>query len=287
MKTVVARQTSLRRPGRDPLVVGHRGASAAVPENTLPAFATSWATGARWVEADTQPTADGVPLILHDATLDRTTTGTGPVRARTTAQLADVRILESPQEPVPTLPQLLSLLTRERNLLLEIKGEHSVGEISQVLRNCEASGHAERVFLQSFEVTVLQQLRHLAPVRDVGLLVEELDEDPLARCAALGAVAYNPDYRVVLERPEVVAPLRAAGVAVAVWTCDEPAGWEALTVAGVDAIITNTPGDLVAWQASRAPTADADQSAEHRAAAEDARRVEPRGHLDQPAPHRG
>lgn len=269
MTSVVAPSASLRRPGPDPLVIGHRGASASVPENTLPAFAASWATGAAWVEADTQPTADGVPVIIHDATVDRTTTGNGPVRSLTAGQLATVEILGLAGERVPTLTQLLAQLTAERQLLLEIKGEHSLSEITQVLRECEASSYPERVFVQSFEVPVLERLRSLAPARDVGLLVEELHADPLARCAEIGAVAYNPNYRAVLERPEVVPPLRAAGIAVAVWTCDDPAGWAQLTAAGVDAIITNTPGELLAWQSAGG------RSAEHVAATEDALRVGP------------
>ena len=93
-------------------------------------------------------------------------------------------------------------------------------------------------------------LRALAPDRPRGLLVERLDADPLARCRELGAAAYNPPFRDVLGRPHVVADLRAAGITVAVWTCDDPAGWASLTDAGVDAIITNTPADLLAWQAS-------------------------------------
>src|SRR3954471_16110732 len=68
---------TLRRPGRHAVVIGHRGASADVPENTLPAFAAAWESGAPWVEADTQPTSDGVPVILHDDDLDRTTSGSG------------------------------------------------------------------------------------------------------------------------------------------------------------------------------------------------------------------
>ena len=64
----------------------------------------------------------------------------------------------------------------------------------------------------------------------------------------LGAIAYNPDYRDVLRRPELVAELRRAGIAVAVWTSDDPQEWELLTAAGVDAIITNRPAELLAWQ---------------------------------------
>jgi glycerophosphoryl diester phosphodiesterase len=241
---------TLRRPGRHAVVIGHRGASADVPENTLPAFEAAWTAGAPWVEADTQPTADGVPVILHDDDLDRTTSGTGPVRHHTYADVSGLAIIGGAGSGVPSLASLLALMPAACGLLLEIKGDHSRADVAEILRLCEASRHDDRVFLQSFEVSVLGHLRDLVPDRPRGLLVERLDDDPLARCRELGVAAYNPPYREVLRHPEVVNELRAAGIIVAVWTCDDPAAWADLTDAGVDAIITNTPAELVAWQAA-------------------------------------
>lgn len=223
-----------------------------VPENTLPAFLAAWESGATWVEADTQPTADGVPVILHDDTLDRTTSGTGPVRAHTMEQLTVLSVPGLPGAQVPQLRELVELLTPQRALLLEIKGEHSADQVRAVLQTSRAAGHADRVFAQSFEVPVLQHLKTIDEALPFGLLVEEIDPDPVRRCQAVGAVAYNPDYREVIARPTVVADLRSAGIAVAVWTSDDPSDWELLTRAGVDAIITNTPAELLAWQAASA-----------------------------------
>jgi len=176
------------------VVIAHRGASAHHPENTLPAFRAAWDAGAQWVEADTQPTADGVPVVLHDADLDRTTSGSGPVREH------DVRVVHvldagswfRPNAPagnttstgitVPRLSEVLGELTADRRLLLEIKGEHTADEIEAVLRACRASGRDTRVFLQSFEVAALRSVRTLEPTRPLGLLVEGFDEDPVARC---------------------------------------------------------------------------------------------------------
>src|SRR6476659_2352139 len=62
-------------------IVGHRGGASVAPENTLPSFEAAWAAGVAWVETDVRLTGDGVPVLLHDATLDRTTTGHGPVSA--------------------------------------------------------------------------------------------------------------------------------------------------------------------------------------------------------------
>jgi glycerophosphoryl diester phosphodiesterase len=250
MKTAVTASSSLRRTGPDAIVVAHRGASALVPENTLPAFEAAWESGATWVEADTQPTANGVPVILHDDTLDRTTDGSGLVRALTARQVTALSVPGLPGAHVPELRELLGLLTPQRALLLEIKGEHSADEVRAVLDASRVTGQGDRVFAQSFEVTALEHLKVIAPAVPFGLLVEEIDPDPVGRCRAVGAVAYNPDYREVIAHPTVVPELRDAGITVAVWTSDDPSEWELLTRAGVDAIITNTPGELLEWQAS-------------------------------------
>src|SRR5437016_11481927 len=71
-------------------IVGHRGAAGVAPENTLPSFEAAWAAGVGWVETDVHLTRDGVPILLHDATLDRTTTGHGPVSAVTWEDLRAV-----------------------------------------------------------------------------------------------------------------------------------------------------------------------------------------------------
>jgi glycerophosphoryl diester phosphodiesterase len=249
MKTAAPASSTLRRTGPDAIVVAHRGASAVVPENTLPAFVAAWESGATWVEADTQPTADGVPVILHDDTLDRTTTGSGPVRAHTAGQLTALSVPGLPGARVPHLRELVDLLTPHRALLLEIKGEHTADQVRAVLDTSRAAGRADRVFAQSFEVSALDNLKAIAPAVPFGLLVETIDPDPVGRCRAVGAVAYNPEFREVIARPTVVPELRRAGISVAVWTSDDPSEWDLLTRVGVDAIITNTPAELLAWQA--------------------------------------
>jgi glycerophosphoryl diester phosphodiesterase len=232
-----------------PYVIGHRGASRTVPENTLAAFVAAWQAGARWVEADTQPTADGVPVILHDSTLDRTTSGSGPVREHTAAQVAELDVVGLPGGRVPTLAALLAILSGDRAVLLELKGGHTAGQLSAVLAAVRAADCTEKVFLQSFEVAVLQDLARLAPEVPFGLLVERLDDDPVGRCRELGAVAYNPQYRALLDRPQVVGELHAAGISIAVWTADDPADWGRLAAASVDAVITSTPAEFLCWQA--------------------------------------
>ncbi len=248
------------RTGGHAVVIAHRGASAHHPENTMAAFLTAWEAGAQWVEADTQPTLDGVPVLLHDADLDRTTSGTGPVRghgAHVVTRLDAGAFLDRTTQPgtssqvrVPRLAELVARLTPERRVLLEIKGEHTAEQINAVLQTCRAGGHDDQVLLQSFDIPALHLVRAAQPDRPIGLLVDGFDDDPVGACRELRAVACNPDYRAVLERPDVVGRLHTAGLSVSVWTADDPADWTALTRAGVDGIITNTPAELLRWQAA-------------------------------------
>src|SRR5262245_3514397 len=87
-----------------PLVLGHRGAPRAAPENTLRAFQLAMELGADGVELDVQPSADGVPVVLHDDTLDRTTDGSGDVATLPWARIAEAR---ADGEPVPRLEQVV------------------------------------------------------------------------------------------------------------------------------------------------------------------------------------
>ena len=243
----------LLRDGGAPLVIAHRGASAVAPENTMPAFAAAWRAGAQWVETDVQPSADDVLVLLHDDDVDRTTDGTGDVRALTGATLAslDAGSWFDPSfagTGIPTLADLLADLTGERRLLLEIKGDHSSGQLGSMVQAITAAGAQDRVFLQSFEVPVLRRLRAILPDDPIGLLVETIGDDPIADCRDLGAVTYNPDVTDLLRQPGLVAELHAAGIAVMPWIVNDPDHWATLTDLGVDAIITDDPAALLAWQ---------------------------------------
>ncbi|MEU7823381.1 glycerophosphodiester phosphodiesterase family protein [Catellatospora sp. NPDC049133] len=243
----------LRGPGAPVAVIAHRGASSAAPENTLVAQEIARRAGADWIENDVQPSSDGVPFILHDSTVDRTTDGTGAIRGMTSAQLKalDAGSWFAPHYTgvrMPTLAeQLADLRTRGGNLLLEIKGAHTrdqVAKIVQVIREQQMTG---RVFIQSFDVASLQYSHELAPELPIGLLRSTLDADPVALAAQLHLTAYNPAGSALLARPALVADLHQAGVAVMAWTIDSAAQWRSLDQLGVDGIITNRPAELAGW----------------------------------------
>ncbi|WP_106848761.1 glycerophosphodiester phosphodiesterase [Blastococcus sp. Marseille-P5729] len=241
----------LRAAGSPPLVIAHRGASADAPENTMPAFELGWRS-ARWLETDVQPTADGVPVLLHDDDLDRTTDLTGPVRLAPYEQVraADAGSWLDPRfsgTPVPTLQALLGALPGDGRVLLEIKGPHTDRQLAAVLEVVEASDADDRVLLQSFERDELARLHRMRPDRPLGLLTVDWDEDPVATCAAYGAIAYNPDFRLWHGRQAELERLHAHGVSSTPWTVDEPADWRWLSDMGIDGIITNRPAALARW----------------------------------------
>ncbi|MGW0122400.1 glycerophosphodiester phosphodiesterase [Streptomyces sp. NPDC003327] len=250
---------SYLRPAGAPLtVIAHRGASSAAPENTLVSDEVARRGGATWIENDVQPSQDGVPYVLHDATVDRTTDGTGPIRSLTAARIdaLDAGSWFAPAFAgvrVPTLAaQLDDLRARGGRLLLELKGPHTRAEVARVVREVRAHRMESRVFVQSFDPTTLRYVREVAPELPLGLLRDALDADPVAVARELHLTAYNVSDRGLAARPAAVAELHAAGVAVNVWTVDRAARWQELDALGVDGVITNRPTELVGWLSGRA-----------------------------------
>ncbi|MEQ4305716.1 glycerophosphodiester phosphodiesterase family protein [Plantactinospora sp. B6F1] len=255
--TELAPSALLRSPGSPVAVIAHRGASAAAPENTLVAQEVARRGGADWIENDVQPSSDGVPFVLHDSTVDRTTDGTGAIRSLTSTRLKtlDAGSWFAPHYagvPIPTLAeQLADLRTRGGRLVLEIKGAHSRAEVSRIVALVREQQMADRVLVQSFDVDVLRYTRELAPELPLGLLRSTLDADPVAISTELGLATYNPSSAALLTRPAIIGDLHRAGVAVMVWTVDAPAGWRQVDDLGVDGIITNRPAELVGWNSAQ------------------------------------
>ena len=243
----------LRTLKDDPFVViGHRGMPSACPENTIVSQEVARRAGTVWIEDDTQPSKDGVPFVMHDATVDRTTNGKGPIRNLTAKEL---KALDAGSwfHPIfagtrlPTLAeQLEDLQTRGGNLLLEIKGAHSYSEVQDIIALIDKYNMTKRVMIQSFDRPSLQYSYQIAPHIPIGLLCS-VEDDPVASCKKLHLAGYNPDYKSLLARPEVVAQLHSIGVTTFVWTPDSPDVWATLMKLGVDGVITNKATQLQGW----------------------------------------
>ncbi|WP_126635699.1 glycerophosphodiester phosphodiesterase [Embleya hyalina] len=243
----------MRAPGARVTVFAHRGAPTLAPENTLPSDEAARRSGADWIENDVQPSRDGVPHIMHDETVDRTTDGHGRIRDLTSAQLAGLdagkwfRPEFSGTRVMTLRGQLADLRSRGGRLLLEIKNPQTREEIARIVDEVRHSGMSDRVFVQSFDRESLRITRDLAPDLPLGLLGDEPEADPVAVARELRLTSYNPSYYLITTHPDLVRRMHEAGVAVFAWTPDNPHDWSKLNEAGVDGIITNRSADLVAW----------------------------------------
>lgn len=241
-----------------PLILGHRGASAYAPENTLAAFHLAHELGADGIELDVQLTRDKVPVIIHDDTVDRTTDGKGRVSEMTVAEIRrlDAGSWKSEEyggEPIPTLAQVFDSLRdwlrptgRLRPCLVnvELKTERvrTDGLERQVLNVIARFGVQDRVLLSSFSPLSLYRAKRINPRLRRGLLYDlSLPialRGPWLRLLT-GAKAMHPEHTMIDERYMKWAV--GSKLQVNTWTVDDPTEARRLRDLGVSAIITNTP----------------------------------------------
>lgn len=235
--------------GRPIVRVAHRGASAHYPENTCLAFRKAIEQGVDALEIDVHRTADDELVILHDATLDRTTTGAGRVRDHTWAQL---RSLDAGRgEPIPTLAEVIQLAREARvHLCVEVKGATEVEEFAiaeGIVRALEAADFLHQSLLTSFSPAALLRVKALQPraatmldptPQDGSLTPRQICEQTLAA----GANSLSYDFRFLT--PAIAAECQFAGLALWPWDPDEPADILGLLKLGVPGLMTNRPDVL-------------------------------------------
>lgn len=249
-------ESLLVRRGEQPAVIAHRGLSSVIPENTLQALLSGGRSGADWIEMDVNTTKDGVPVVIHDNTVDRVTAGTGDVSVLTAEYIAGLEAGSwfAPAysgAKVPTLAEFLDQTETEgTGLLLEVKGPETREEVQRTIDLIRDRGMFNQTILQSFDTNVLQYAREYAPTLRLGLLRGALDADVVATAKQFGAVTYNPSWNALAARPGAIKELHDAGIAVMPYTVDSPRQWKAMTDAGVDGIITNRAGALVGFQSA-------------------------------------
>lgn len=232
---------------RRPMVVAHRGASGEAPENTLAAFRLALELGAEGVELDVHLSAEGVPVVLHDALVDRTTDGRGPVRD---LSLEALRGLDAGRwfadrfsgERIPTLAEALALL-RPVRVIVEIKNgpiyyEGIAREVAAVIRE---TGHPA-VTVSSFDHPVLLEMKELCPRLPTAVLFVARPIDPVRLAKDAGAAYLHPQWAYVTAA--MVEQAHRAGLRVEAWTVDDPVVMTRLAEMGVDGIMSNYPGRL-------------------------------------------
>ncbi|MBI3914735.1 MAG: glycerophosphodiester phosphodiesterase [Chloroflexi bacterium] len=261
---------------RRPLIIAHRGASASAPENTLAAFQRAFQLGADGIELDVTLTKDGVPVVIHDDTVDRTSNGRGKVSAMTLAELERLDFgswfgEKFRGEKIPTLVEVLRAVPRDKLINIELKTQAlrswspNATQLSRiefakiatqmlfrlwepprlepaVVKVIEETQSGNHVIISSFNPLALSRMRQLNPQLPRGLLY--FKELPIF----LGNAWLRP-----LARPHALHPrnpmvtfaymewANRRGYAVNAWTVDEPIEARRLAEIGVNAIITNQP----------------------------------------------
>lgn len=259
-----------------PLVIAHRGYSGAYPENTLIACAAAAGAGAHMVEVDVGLTRDRRVIVLHDATLDRTTDGAG---AANQLDYAQVRRLDAGAwfDPAfagakPPTPGEILRVARRTGLLVNIEIKPDAVEDSaapdgieaQTARLIRRMGMETRVLVSSFDWRALERVRALAPAVRIGLLTEDslAGLDLAALKEQYDAFSINPDFGRVSRK--FVEMAHAADLCVYPWTVNRTEDMQQALGFGVDGLFTNYPERLLRLAPEFAGRQAESQSADER-----------------------
>jgi glycerophosphoryl diester phosphodiesterase len=226
------------------LTIAHRGASGAYPENTLAAFAGAIELGAVMCELDVHLTRDGIPVVIHDETIDRTTNAKGAVAAMTLRELrqagAGVRFgAQFAGERIPALDEVFRLISGRCGLNIELKGTRTEAAVCGLIAAHDAIATA---IVSSFDWTMLARVRAIDPRIRLGLLAKRGPWHLLDAASAVSADAIHP--RTDMVTADLCDAAHARGLKVYTWTCDDPREMSQLIAAGADGIITNYPDRL-------------------------------------------
>lgn len=234
------------------LVIGHRGASADAPMNTLPAFELAAEQGADGIELDVHRSKDGHAVIVHDFTVDKTTNGTGIVTEMTLDELKsldagswfskafkDVRI--------PTLDEVFEAVGQRLYVNVEIKSESQETDgVEQLVADVIARYQMQqRVIVSSFNPLTLMRFRQIMPEVLIGFLHAPgsvIDTRAIMEQLELAYEADHPHESVI--DAAYMQWARERGYRVNTWTVNDPQRAQALRDLGVDAVITDKPGAL-------------------------------------------
>jgi glycerophosphoryl diester phosphodiesterase len=223
-----------------PKVIGHRGAAAYAPENTLASFREARRRGATWVEADIVLTADDVPIVMHDDSLKRTT---GVDRL-----VAETRRADLPTD-VPTFEEAIACWG-ELGLGCNVEIKPTKGReaetaraVVETLRRCWPS-HLPQPLLSSFKDASLAAAHAAAPEFARALLIVELADDWRPRAEAVAAAGINTDGKRLTAVRAV--EIHNAGYALGVYTINDGDVAKALVGMGVDCVITDVPDVILA-----------------------------------------
>jgi len=222
-------------PSKSPVVIAHRGASGTMPENTIASIVHAVESGADYIEVDVQRTADNVLVLLHDNTIDRTTSGTGKIN-----QLAwkTIEALED-EHPIPTLEEAIAIIVDSNtNLVLELKKPSNYPGIEkQVVELLNTAKLQKQVTIISFNHVSLEKIRSLSQDIQLGHLHAQAQFIPYAQNDRFVSALWTN----VIFDPTFMWRQKRQNREVWVWTVDNIRLMRLLVWFGVDGITTNHP----------------------------------------------
>lgn len=222
---------------RQPLRIGHRGAAGQLLENTLGSIEKAIELGVDFVEIDLRLTRDGHVVVLHDATVDRTTTGHGRIKDLTLAQVKRIKTKDG--QHVPTLEEALKLTHGRVGLMLEMKTTGSAKPVTEVVQR---SGFWRPVIYASFNHRELTRIRQILPKANILALFEKGPIRPKLLAATLHPTHVGIRWERITKRSLDAAHL--AGLQVFVYTVNEAETIRRMTAMGVDGMICDCPERL-------------------------------------------
>ncbi|MCL6454876.1 MAG: hypothetical protein K6T78_14815 [Alicyclobacillus sp.] len=232
------------------MLLAHRGWSTQYPENTCLAFEQALGLPIEGLEFDVQLTADEVPVVIHDATVDRTTDGSGEVSAflyreirklNAAANFVDKGMAE---QPIPRLVEVLNSIERIRpesyfNVELKVYEGDGRALVDRVVPLIQQCSRGDNVLYSSFHHGCLEYLKSHFPEVEIGLLYREPAPEPWYAAKHLGAYSVNLKYGLATD--DMIASCREHGMRVCVWTVDDPNQISQFIRQQVEILITNAP----------------------------------------------
>ena len=253
-----------------PLILGHRGASALAPENTLAAFKLAMRDGADGIEFDVRLSRDQVPVVIHDATLKRTGLQNHLVCELTAKELcqADVgrwfaRSTETAAPPfagekLPTLAQVWEFFTTNSGVLyveMKCNPAERASLAAAVANGIEEFSLANRVVVESFDLDAIAEVKKVDPGVRTAALFEPIISRPISTIrrlkmveAALAVGADEIALHHTLASPRIIERAKREGLEIVVWTVDDPRWVPRARTLGVKALIANNPGRMVQYR---------------------------------------
>jgi len=231
------------------MIAGHRGAASLAPENTLAGFKKALQSGVKWIELDTQLSADNTPIIFHDESVDRCTNGSSRVADLSLEQLQALDAgswfsKEFSGEKILTLEQTLGFfMENDLNMNLEIKIHHDhqvqplVEKVAKVLAKINFPN--EKLIISSFSESAMEHCHQLMPDMRLGYITEHNPLPMLEKLKSLNLYSVHLDYKILNQ--EMAKVIKKSGLKLVIWTLNDLQQASKFRAWGVDMIITDKP----------------------------------------------